>query len=86
MKRGELVDFLKEVLHVCGESAVMEMVWMEKTAETSVIEEEQYLLVIRSSCDLSNDDCLKGVIEKFGLKLEKKAGLWILSENKGRLK
>lgn len=85
MKREELIEFLKEVLHVCGESVVMEMVWLEKAVETSGIAEEKYHLVIRSNSDLSDDDCLGRIIEKFGLKLEKKAGLWVLSDNKAKI-
>ncbi|MGA3058927.1 MAG: hypothetical protein ABSD92_01010 [Candidatus Bathyarchaeia archaeon] len=79
MKRSDLMKFLKEVLRVCGESIIMEMVWLNKTSSDSVTKEEDYQLVIKSSIELSDQECLNQIIEKNGLKMKKQGDLWVFS-------
>ena len=79
MNREELTDFLKEVLHACGESISIDIVWLEKIKTTSGLEEE-YQLLIKSDVDLQKQDCIKPIIDKYGLKLARQGFFWVLSE------
>jgi hypothetical protein len=81
LKRSELVEFLKEVLRVCGESIAMEMVWLNKTESVASSEDENYQLFIKLSSGTLDQECLNRAIEKFGLKMRKEGELWIFSRN-----
>jgi hypothetical protein len=77
------VEFLKEVLRVCGESIIMEMVWLDKISAGSKADQENYQLVIKSRNELSGQEHLTKIIEKYGLKMEKQDDtLWFFSRNK----
>ena len=76
------MEFLREVLRVCGESIIMEMVWLNKTSADSVTEEANYQLIIKSSSELSGEECLSQIIERYGLKMEKQNYFWVFSRNK----
>lgn len=81
MKRLELMEFLKEVLSVCGESIIMEMVWLNKTESAASGKDDGYQLVIKSSSMTLDQENLIPVIEKFGMKMKKQGELWILFKN-----
>ena len=81
MKRLELMEFLKEVLSVCGESIMMKMVWLNKTESIASGEDNDYQLVTTSSSVTLDQECLIPVIEKFGMKMKKQGKLWIFSKN-----
>jgi hypothetical protein len=83
LKRQDLVEFLKEVLRVCGDSIIMEMVWLDKISAGSKADKENYQLVIKSRNELSGQEHLTKIIEKYGLKMEKQDdNLWFFSRNK----
>jgi hypothetical protein len=79
-KRSELMEYLKEVLSVCGESIVMEMVWLNKTESAASGKEDNYQLIIKSGSVTLDHECLIPIIEKFGMKMKKQGGLWIFSK------
>ncbi len=82
MKRADLIDFLKEVLRVCGESIIMEMIWLKKNSPKDNSEEqgEDYHLVVHTSSNLSDIECLNEVNERFGTKMGKHGNFWVFSE------
>ena len=81
MKRLELMEFLKDVLCFCGESIIMEMVWLNKTESADSGEDDDFQLVIKSSGVELYQECLIPIIEKFGMKMKKQGEVWIVSRN-----
>jgi hypothetical protein len=86
LKRVDLMEFLKEVLCVCGESIIMEMIWLNKPESLIGTEDEDYQLVIKSSSGLSGQECFNQIIEKYRLKMEKQGDLWVFSRNENATK
>jgi hypothetical protein len=80
LKRVDIMDFLNEVLRVCGESVTMDIVWLKKTETAISAEEADYQLVVKSSRGLSDEECLNQIVEKFGMKMEKQGEFWIFSK------
>jgi hypothetical protein len=81
LKRLELIEFLKEVLRVCGESIAMEIVWLNKTESAVSSGDENYQLVVKSSSGRLDQDCLNRIVQKFGMKVRKEGELWIFSRD-----
>jgi hypothetical protein len=75
------MEFLKEVLSVCGESIIMEMVWLNKSESAASDEDDDYQLIIKSSSVTLDQECLIPIMEKFGMKMKRQGELWIFSKN-----
>ncbi len=82
MKRAELIDFLKEVLRVCGESIIMEMIWLKRNSsgDSPYYQGEDYSLVVHTGSNLSNNECLNEINERFGTKVRKQGEFWVFSK------
>lgn len=79
MKRQDLMEFLKEVLRVCGDLNLIEMVWVKKADSIKSQKQDDYQLVIKSTSSLDQEECLTQVNEKFRMKMEKQGDLWLFS-------
>lgn len=81
MKRSELVEFLRDVLRVCGESVQMEVVWLKKT-EGLAFDDDDYELFVKSSSGTMDHACLVPLLEKFGMKVEKQGDVWVFQKKR----
>jgi hypothetical protein len=79
LKRQDLMEFLKEVLRVCSDLNLIEMVWVKKADSIKSQKQDDYQLVIKSTSSLDQEECLTQVNEKFRMKMEKQGDLWLFS-------
>jgi hypothetical protein len=80
MKRWEIVDFLKEILKVCGESIAFEMMLM-KSAGSSAIEEGNFKLVLKTQFDKTTLQCVEEVAKKFNVEMKQENNLWTFEKS-----
>jgi hypothetical protein len=80
MKRGDIIDVLREILRVCGPHVNVEMVWLRGIPESAGISNETYQIVMRAVFDEEALACVEPINEKYGLKMEQDNGLWIFTK------
>ena len=80
MKRWEIIDILREILRVCGSLINVEMVWLKGVPESAGIGNGTYQIVMRATFTKEALACVKPVMEKYELKVERDDGLWIFTK------
>jgi hypothetical protein len=80
MKRGEIIDILREILRACGPHIDVKMVWLKGVPEQAGIETGVYQIVMRATFDEEAIACVEPVNEKHRLKMKQEDGLWIFTK------
>jgi hypothetical protein len=80
VKRLEALQFLREILKVCGESIIVEMAWLRKITKSSDGEDENYQLVIQATLKEEDLKCIRPITAKFGVEMKLQGEIWIFSK------
>ena len=85
MMRWEILEFLKEVLRLCGDELVVEMVWL-RGLESEPLNDDAYQLVLKAILDEAAIECLKPIVQRFGMRMKQEDGNWVFTKSKNSSK
>jgi len=81
VEHREIVEFLKEVLRLCGNMFDVEMIWLKNAEPEASPEDGKYQLVTKAKLDKHVLECLKPIAERYGLEMKKQDDLWIFAKD-----